>query len=409
MVEWSVLRWCRMRTWGGDGGASVTALTEVGVRKAKSWTAAGAARAARDARVETMRFLRDAPIARAWQASRMMSDFHVKVEHLKAQTDERTAQAVAASLMLVGLGYPQSWRPGNWMQAAERVLGDEARWLGEADLYIVSPEMSGDRRAPPAVVDLIPVVRAAARGCPVDCWRSRRCSPRVGVRGAAGCVGRLSGVVLVDVVLGGRGSRPSRLLCPGAWLRRPATWSAGLGYVFRVGRLRGAGRRPRRPHRGSCVRAHGGRVVDGVLVVVLGGRAAGGCGGRWGSGAGARTGAPPRSGRRRAPRWAWWWSTSCCSTGCPSSAAAPGAPRPRARRLRRAPRPPAQGRRHCLSASAWPVLSRSSSWRWTRSASASRPCSRYSSSASRHTVRVCSCCPRAAWGWPTPSRWPATL
>src|SRR5688500_9971186 len=27
------------------------------------------------------------------------------------------------------------------MQAAERVLRDEARWLGEADLYIVSPQM----------------------------------------------------------------------------------------------------------------------------------------------------------------------------------------------------------------------------------------------------------------------------
>ncbi|TQM78153.1 hypothetical protein FHX81_0403 [Saccharothrix saharensis] len=113
----------------------------VGGRKAKVWTAAGGARAAREARIGTARFLGEAPIARAWQASRLMSDFEVKMETLSAQTDAGTARSVAMSLLLGGLGYPMSWRPGHWMEVAERVLADESRWLGEADLYIVSPEM----------------------------------------------------------------------------------------------------------------------------------------------------------------------------------------------------------------------------------------------------------------------------
>lgn len=53
-------------------------------------------------------------------------------------------------------------------------------------------------------------------------------------------------------------------------------------------------------------------------------------------------------------------------------------------------------------------LSRAWSCCWTRSASSSRPCCRYSSSVSRHTVRAWSCWPKAAWGWPRPSRVSAT-
>ncbi|WP_158854724.1 hypothetical protein [Saccharothrix deserti] len=69
----------------------------MGARKTRLWTAASAARAVRDARIETMRFLRDTPIARAWQASRMPSDFQVTRAHLSTQTDARTAQSVASS------------------------------------------------------------------------------------------------------------------------------------------------------------------------------------------------------------------------------------------------------------------------------------------------------------------------
>lgn len=65
----------------------------------------------------------------------------MKVETLSAQTDARTARSVAMSLLLVGLGYERSWRPGGWMQVAARVLDDESRWLGKADLYIVSTQM----------------------------------------------------------------------------------------------------------------------------------------------------------------------------------------------------------------------------------------------------------------------------
>jgi hypothetical protein len=105
-----------------------------GRKKITEWTAAGAARAAREARIATVGFLREAPIARAWQAQKLMSAFRVKVAHLGQEE-------AAASLLFTGMGYAQSWRPAHWMEAAERVLADEARYLAEADLYILSPQM----------------------------------------------------------------------------------------------------------------------------------------------------------------------------------------------------------------------------------------------------------------------------
>jgi hypothetical protein len=105
-----------------------------GRKKITEWTAAGAARAAREARIATVGFLREAPIARAWQAQKLMSSFRVKVAHLGQEE-------LAASLLFTGMGYAQSWRPAHWMEATERVLADEARYLAEADLYILSPRM----------------------------------------------------------------------------------------------------------------------------------------------------------------------------------------------------------------------------------------------------------------------------
>ncbi|MGZ3143794.1 hypothetical protein ACVDFE_17715 [Lentzea chajnantorensis] len=113
----------------------------MGARTAKQWTAAGAARAARDARIATAQFLREAPIARAWQASKMVGAFQLHTAHLATQTDERTARRAAAELLFTGLGYPETWRPNDFMEAAERVLADQAKALAEADLYILSPNM----------------------------------------------------------------------------------------------------------------------------------------------------------------------------------------------------------------------------------------------------------------------------
>lgn len=113
----------------------------MGAGKSKPWTATGAARAARDARISTAHFLRDAPIARVWKASKMLGAFQLQTAHLATQTDERTAKRTAATLLFTGLGYPETWQPKNFAQAAERVLADQARALAGADLYILSPEM----------------------------------------------------------------------------------------------------------------------------------------------------------------------------------------------------------------------------------------------------------------------------
>jgi hypothetical protein len=71
----------------------------------------------REARIGTVRFLRDAPIARAWEATKMLSAFQVKVAHLGTQADAQTAQTAAAELLFTGLGIPRrggletGWRP----------------------------------------------------------------------------------------------------------------------------------------------------------------------------------------------------------------------------------------------------------------------------------------------------------
>src|SRR2546429_8389760 len=39
------------------------------------------------------------------------------------------------------MGYAESWRPGNWVEAAEQIVTDEADNMAGADLYILSPQM----------------------------------------------------------------------------------------------------------------------------------------------------------------------------------------------------------------------------------------------------------------------------
>jgi hypothetical protein len=85
-------------------------------RATREWTAVGAARAAREARIATVEFFREAPIARSWQASKLLGAYQVKVAHLGGH------QAQAAALLLfTGMGYAESWRPGNWIEAAEQI------------------------------------------------------------------------------------------------------------------------------------------------------------------------------------------------------------------------------------------------------------------------------------------------
>ena len=46
----------------------------------------------------------------------------------------------ATALLFGGLGYRPPF-PADWLAAAELVLADEARYLAEADLYILTPQM----------------------------------------------------------------------------------------------------------------------------------------------------------------------------------------------------------------------------------------------------------------------------
>jgi len=63
-----------------SGGAS---SAEIGARG--KWTATGAARTARDARIGTAAHLRTAPVAQQWEMTRLMSAFQVWRQHLAAQ------------------------------------------------------------------------------------------------------------------------------------------------------------------------------------------------------------------------------------------------------------------------------------------------------------------------------------
>ncbi len=65
----------------------------------REWTAVGAAR---DARIATVDFFRAAPIARSWQASKLLGSYQVKVTHLGGH------EAEAALLLFTGMGYPES-------------------------------------------------------------------------------------------------------------------------------------------------------------------------------------------------------------------------------------------------------------------------------------------------------------
>ncbi|MFD7161227.1 hypothetical protein ACFV9C_42045 [Kribbella sp. NPDC059898] len=102
--------------------------------KKHSWTAAGAARTAREARVATAAFLRDAEVARLWQGGRFMEEHQVKT-HAVGDSDS------AALLLTTGLGYTEDWRPNDWVEVADTVLGDLTETMTAADLYVLSPAM----------------------------------------------------------------------------------------------------------------------------------------------------------------------------------------------------------------------------------------------------------------------------
>jgi hypothetical protein len=104
------------------------------VRKAvKPWTLTGAARAARDARVAAIGYMRTAPVEQEWQAM-MLARLH------QSRTAEAGGPEAARSLLFAIMGYPPPY-PATWPQASTRILSDEARYLSQADLYVLTPPM----------------------------------------------------------------------------------------------------------------------------------------------------------------------------------------------------------------------------------------------------------------------------
>jgi hypothetical protein len=89
-------------------------------KRNKEWTAVGAARAAREMRISTTAFLRDAPIAKVDRAHRLMDATELHREHLGGVHDP------AVMMLFTGLGYPETWHPEHWYEAAETVIDDEA-------------------------------------------------------------------------------------------------------------------------------------------------------------------------------------------------------------------------------------------------------------------------------------------
>lgn len=102
-------------------------------KQSKAWTLAASARAAREARIATARHLRTAPIARLWEASKLQNAHRLQLAHVGSP-------ATATAMLFAGMGYKPPF-PADWQAAAELVLADEARYLAEADLYILTPQM----------------------------------------------------------------------------------------------------------------------------------------------------------------------------------------------------------------------------------------------------------------------------
>ncbi len=129
----------------GPEPGSPAGTAEIG-RRGK-WTAAGAARAARTARIDTAAHLRRAEVAHRWEMTKVVSGMDLWREHLRAQAGSypgRVADAVidelARDVLLGGSGVAQPY-PVGLADAAQAVLDRRADDLDSATLYVVSPSM----------------------------------------------------------------------------------------------------------------------------------------------------------------------------------------------------------------------------------------------------------------------------
>jgi hypothetical protein len=102
-------------------------------RRGKGWSLTSAARAAREARIATAKHLGETPIARLWEMSKLQRAYEIHAAHLGHPPS-------ALALLFGGLGYQPPF-PSDWGPAAELVVGDEACYVAQADLYILTPQM----------------------------------------------------------------------------------------------------------------------------------------------------------------------------------------------------------------------------------------------------------------------------
>src|SRR5437773_1078838 len=101
--------------------------------KKKAWSLAAAARAAREARVTAVRYLRESGIEREWHATTLAYGHQARAAH---NDNPEGARAMVFAIM----GYPPPY-PDDWDQASAMMLADEARYLTDADLYVLTPQM----------------------------------------------------------------------------------------------------------------------------------------------------------------------------------------------------------------------------------------------------------------------------
>lgn len=127
------------------GSKRGAAVAEIG-RRGK-WTAAGAARAVRDARIATAAHQRRAEVAGRWEVSKLVSARAVWRSHLIGQAREMGQQPtddqldeVIAHLLLGGSGVAPPY-PADLGEAAQAILERRADDLDAATLYVVSPSM----------------------------------------------------------------------------------------------------------------------------------------------------------------------------------------------------------------------------------------------------------------------------
>jgi hypothetical protein len=104
-----------------------------GKQREKAWSLAAAARAAREARISAVRYMREAAIEREWQAAALSYGHQARAAHSDNPDGAR-------ALLFATMGYRPPY-PDGWDQASAMMLADEAQYLAGADLYVLTPQM----------------------------------------------------------------------------------------------------------------------------------------------------------------------------------------------------------------------------------------------------------------------------